>query len=113
MSEGIFVDELLDGPDAHRVRASVQDAPGFAQSFLRTDSGADFRHVAGRTRQRRSLEELSIGSEGEPFGYAIGQRATCDALGRGTLQASSCLLAYGGFVIERVNFMEIGDAFFD
>ena len=71
MRERVFVDELFHRPDRYRLGARIQDARALAQAVLRADAAANFGHVAGRTRQRRGLEEPSVGGEGEPLGNAI------------------------------------------
>ena len=54
-------------------------------------------------------KKIAFGGQREPFGDVIGQWTTCNAIGIGTLDATTGLFADGGFVVEGIDFVEIGD----
>ncbi len=75
MCKRVFVNELFYRSNRHWIRARIQDAGALAQAVLRADAAANFRHVAGRTRECGGFEEPPFGSEGEPLGNSVPERA--------------------------------------
>ena len=82
-------DELFHRADGDRsVAGKFDHAIAFAQTVLRADAAADFRHGAGQVRQLIGFAQAPFGGQAQPVGDMIVQRAMGRAIGHAALRAA-------------------------
>ena len=111
VGKGVFGEELLDGPNGHRLGHAVENAGPFAQAVGRANPGADFRHVGGGSQHGGGLQEAAFGGQQHPLRDGVAQGAAGHTARVWALDAAAGLLARSGFVVEAVDFEEIRHPF--
>ncbi len=107
----VFIKKFLNRADRNRLRARVQNASAFTETFLRTDATTDFGHVAGGARQLCRFKETAVCYKGQPYRDPVAERTCVGAWRVRAINATAGLLARGGFVVEAVDLVEVADAF--